>query len=224
MKLFGDQKCCYDSHWPLTSRYFKCWCSCVDRSLQIVSFITWIELEKETRIVSVVMVVASLAALSARTLPGIGEWPEIHWMKMENEMELMELWIEKVWGFDEIRASHMELLSVQKSMEIEGWLVLVDVQNNADSMATGECSSFGFDGLGIHFRLDWGSSSDNCCCNSVSCPSTSGSISVDGVISLIWSNGGKAATAFSISVINLTSDTRYSCGNSSFVKGAKLPW
>ena len=58
----------------------------------------------------------------------------------------------------------MELLSVQKSMEIEGWLVLVNVQDNADSMATGECSSFDFDGDN-HFRLDWGSSSDNCCCN-----------------------------------------------------------
>ena len=46
------------------------------------------------RIVLVAMVVASLAALSARSLPGIEEWPEIHWIKMEDEMELMELWIE----------------------------------------------------------------------------------------------------------------------------------
>ena len=34
-----------------------------------------------------------------------------------------------------MRASHNDLLSVQKSMEIEGWLMLVDVHDNADSMA-----------------------------------------------------------------------------------------
>ena len=43
------------------------------------------------RIVFVVMVVVSLAALSARSLPGMEEWPGIHWMKMEDDMELMEL-------------------------------------------------------------------------------------------------------------------------------------
>ena len=52
------------------------------------------------------MVVASLAALSARSLPGMAEWPRIHWMEMEDDMELMEMWIEKVRGFDETRASH----------------------------------------------------------------------------------------------------------------------
>ena len=56
-------------------------------------------------------------------------------MKMEDNMELMELWIENVRGWDEMRDSHKDLLSVQKSMEIEGWLVLVDVQDSADSMA-----------------------------------------------------------------------------------------
>ena len=40
---------------------------------------------------SVVMRVASLAALSARSLPGINEWSGIHWIKTEDEMELMEL-------------------------------------------------------------------------------------------------------------------------------------
>ena len=39
----------------------------------------------------VAMAVASLAALSARSLPGMEEWPGIHWMKMEDDMELMEL-------------------------------------------------------------------------------------------------------------------------------------
>ena len=34
-----------------------------------------------------------------------------------------------------MRASQKDLLSVQKSKEIEGWLALVDVQDNADSMA-----------------------------------------------------------------------------------------
>ena len=43
------------------------------------------------RIVFVAMVVASLAALSTRSLPGIEEWPGIHWMNMEDDMELMEL-------------------------------------------------------------------------------------------------------------------------------------
>ena len=46
---------------------------------------------KETgRILSVAMVVASLATLLARSLPGMTEWPEIHWMKMEDDMELIE--------------------------------------------------------------------------------------------------------------------------------------
>ena len=34
-----------------------------------------------------------------------------------------------------MRASQKDLLSVQKSKEIEGLLALVDVQDNADSMA-----------------------------------------------------------------------------------------
>ena len=45
---------------------------------------------------SVAMMVASLAALSARSLPGIEEWPGIHWIKIEDEMELMELRMEDV--------------------------------------------------------------------------------------------------------------------------------
>ena len=68
---------------------------------------------------SVAMVVASLAALSARSLSGMAEWPGIYWMKMDDQMELMELWMENVRGWDEMRASHKDLLSVQKSMVIE---------------------------------------------------------------------------------------------------------
>ena len=84
---------------------------CFGRSLWIVSFITSIELEKETgRIVSVAIVMASLAALLGRTLPEMAEWPGIHWMMMKDEMKLMELWIEEVWGFDKMRASHKDLL------------------------------------------------------------------------------------------------------------------
>ena len=49
-------------------------------------------------------------------------------------MELMELWIEDVLGWDEMRVSHKDLLSVQKSREIEGWLALAYVQDRADSM------------------------------------------------------------------------------------------
>ena len=48
------------------------------------------------RVVSVAMMVASLAALSARSLPGIEEWRGIHWIKIEDEMELMELRMEDV--------------------------------------------------------------------------------------------------------------------------------
>ena len=47
----------------------------------------------------------------------------------------VEWWIENVRGLDETRASRKGLLSVQKSMEIEWWLALVDVQDSADSMA-----------------------------------------------------------------------------------------
>ena len=53
---------------------------------------TWMELDREIGR----MVAASLAALSARSLPGTAEWPGIHWMKMEDDMELMALWIESV--------------------------------------------------------------------------------------------------------------------------------
>ena len=68
---------------------------------------------------SVGMMVASLAALSSTSLPGIEEWPGIHWIKIEDEMELMELRMENVRGCDDMRASHKDLLSVQKSMVIE---------------------------------------------------------------------------------------------------------
>ena len=54
--------------------------------------------------------------------------------------KLMELWIENVRGWDEMRASRKDVLSVQKSMEIEGWLALVDVQDSADSKATASSS------------------------------------------------------------------------------------
>ena len=73
------------------------------------------ELDREIgRIVSVAMVVASLTALSAKSLPGMAEWPGIHGMKMGDNVELTELWIENVWGWDEMRASHKDLLSVQE--------------------------------------------------------------------------------------------------------------
>ena len=93
---------------------------CISGASRIVSLMTCIELDREIGgIVSVAMVVASLAALSARSLPGIAEWPGIHWTKIEDEMELMELWMENFQGWDEMRASHKDLLSVQKSTVIE---------------------------------------------------------------------------------------------------------
>ena len=39
-----------------------------------------------------------------------------------------------------MRASHKDLLSVQKSMETERWLALVYVQDNADSMTAASYS------------------------------------------------------------------------------------
>ena len=99
------------------------------------------ELDREIgRIVSVALLVAPLVSLSARSLPGMTEWPGIHWMKMEDDMDLMELWIENVRGWNEMSASRKDLLSVQKSIEIERWLVLVDVQDSADSMAADSSS------------------------------------------------------------------------------------
>ena len=41
-------------------------------------------------------------------------------MKTEDDMELMELRMENVREWDEMKASHKDLLSVQKSMVIEG--------------------------------------------------------------------------------------------------------
>ena len=53
---------------------------------------------------SAVMWVASFAALSAKLLPGIDEWAGIRWIKIEDEMELMELRMENVRGCDDMRA------------------------------------------------------------------------------------------------------------------------
>ena len=39
-----------------------------------------------------------------------------------------------------MRASHKELLSVQKIMEVEAWLMLVEVQDSADSIAAASSS------------------------------------------------------------------------------------
>ena len=63
---------------------------------------------------SAVMTAASFTALSARSLPGIDEWSGINWIKIEDEMELMELRMESVRGCDDMRASHKDSLSVQK--------------------------------------------------------------------------------------------------------------
>ena len=64
--------------------------------------------------VSVVMRVASFTALSARPLSGIDEWPGIDWIKIEDEIELMELRMANVQGCNDMRSSHKDLLSLQK--------------------------------------------------------------------------------------------------------------
>ena len=61
-------------------------------------------------------------------------------MKMEDDMELIELRIENVQGQDEMRASHKDSPSMQKSKMIDGWLALVDVQDSADSMTAASSS------------------------------------------------------------------------------------
>ena len=81
------------------------------------------------------MSVASFAALLSSLLPKMTEWSGIYWMKIEEEVKLMELWIEEVRRFDDMTASLNDILSVQKRMVIKGWLLLVDVQVKADSMA-----------------------------------------------------------------------------------------
>ena len=55
-------------------------------------------------------------------------------------MELMELRMQNLRGCDDMRASHKDLLSVQKSTVIEWWLALVNVQDNPDSMAAASSS------------------------------------------------------------------------------------
>ena len=113
----------WETRWSWYTEATRLW---VGGASQIVSLMTWMELDRKIgRMLSVTVVVASLAALSARLLPGTAEWPGIHWMKMEDDMELMELWIENVRGWDEMRALHKELLSVQKSMEVEGCFTLI---------------------------------------------------------------------------------------------------
>ena len=101
--------------WCLHTLYTEATRSCIGGASRIVSLMTWKELDRGIeRIVSVTMVVASLAALSMRSLSGIAEWPGIHWIKIEDEMELMELWMENVRGLDEMMVSHRDLLSVQR--------------------------------------------------------------------------------------------------------------
>ena len=39
-----------------------------------------------------------------------------------------------------MRASHKDLMSVQKNMEIEGWLALVSFQDSSDSLAAASSS------------------------------------------------------------------------------------
>ena len=170
------------------------------------------ELEKDTRrMVLVAMKMACLAALLASLLPGMAEWSGIHWMKMEEEMELIELWIEEVGRFYDVRASHKDLLLEHGDWRMVGiggypgysWFY----DNFFLLVRAGEPSVFGFDG-GNHFRLDWGSSGSSCCCVLIFPPSTSGSIGVDGVIGLVWCNECETALAFQINSISPVSNTR----------------
>ena len=55
---------------------------------------------------------------------------------MVEEMELMDSWMKDVRGFDDWRASHRDLLSVQIRMYNDGWLAVVDVHIKVDCMTT----------------------------------------------------------------------------------------
>ena len=50
-----------------------------------------------------------MAALLVDSLPGISEWPEIHWVNMEEIMELMVSWLEDMRGMDNKNALHRDL-------------------------------------------------------------------------------------------------------------------
>ena len=82
--------------------------------------------------------------------------------------------------------------------------------------------TFGFNGCN-HFTLDWGSSKYSyCCCfcPPVSCPYTSGSVGVDGLIDLLRCNECEIASTFQINIISPTSDTKNRSENLFLVKGA----
>ena len=106
-------------------------------------------------------------------------------------------------------------------MEIEGQLALVDVQDNADSIAAASSSYELVSILPLVLMVVTTSGwigdplVTTVAAPSVSCPSTSRFISADGVISLVRSNDVEAASTFYINVISSTSDTRNS---------GKLPW
>ena len=90
---------CLESPEPLW-----CWYICatwlwIGGLSRILLLITCRELEKDTgRMVCVTMEVASLVALLPSSLPGISECPGIHWIKMDEEMELMDWWMKDVWS------------------------------------------------------------------------------------------------------------------------------
>ena len=66
---------CFASRETVRCLYTAATRLCIGGASRIVSLMAWIELDREIgRIVSVAMVVASLAALSARSLPGIAKW------------------------------------------------------------------------------------------------------------------------------------------------------
>ena len=106
---------CFASRETLRWWYTEATRLCVGGASRIDSLMTWLELDREIgRMVSLAMVVTSLAAMSARSLPGTAEWPGIHLMKMDDDMELMELWIENVRGWEEMRVSHKDFVCAEE--------------------------------------------------------------------------------------------------------------
>ena len=122
---------------------------------------------------------------------------------MEDEMELMELWIDEVQGFDKIKAWHNDFVSLQKSIMIEGWLALVDGQNNADSLAAASSLEELVNVLPLLLMmvttLGWIGNPPVITAAAplfLVPPSPSGSIGVDDAISLVQANDGETASSF----------------------------
>ena len=80
------------------------------------------------------VVVASFAARSANTLPGMFEFTGTYFMKMDDEMDIMHCQMEVVLGLHDEIASHSDWLSVQMKTEVQTEFAFVEMHCKAASM------------------------------------------------------------------------------------------